>query len=117
VRLRGTLLERTFPGPNDEELPAAQWTDRAWLLVLDTPVCVAADPKSEVNDVDESEVVLLHLAPAADSVRRRLRGSLGQHLEVRGTLFHAITGFHHTAVLLWAETVRPLPAKGPRPSR
>ena len=42
---RGTLERKTFPGPPQyESIAAGDEPETVWLLKLDAPVCVSADP-------------------------------------------------------------------------
>ncbi len=108
VTIQGELSRRTFPGPpNYESVAAGDSAETAILVTLASPVCVTPDSASaSPDDVFENDVHEIQLAVAADSVWRQLGQVRGQRVAVTGTLFHAISGHHHTRVLLWATRVR-----------
>jgi hypothetical protein len=109
VSLRGRIIRRTFPGPpNYESVKRGDQPETYWILHLDAPVCVTAsadnDAESGVKDIQ------LILPPAGYA---RFRKFVGQSIrvDVRGKLLHAISGHHHTPVLLEAADIlkgRPL---------
>ena len=98
VTLTGVVHLKTFYGPPGYgEDPAHDRKERQALLTLDQPLCVAKglDDGLEEPEADQHEVTLVPLGahPNLSSFR-------GKHVRVRGTFFHAITGHHHTALLL-----------------
>lgn len=98
VSLHGRLLRRTFPGPpNYESVKRGDKPETYWLLHLDAPICVAASADNDAESgVTDLQLILTtkEYARFRKFVRRAIR------VEVRGTLFHAVTGHHHTPVLL-----------------
>jgi hypothetical protein len=68
-----------------------------WILHLDAPVCVAA---SADNDAESSVTDLQLILSTEEYARFRKFVRQDIRVEVRGKLSHAITGHHHTPVLL-----------------
>jgi hypothetical protein len=101
VRLEGVLERKTFPGPpNYSSVAKGDSPEVAWLLRLDAPACVDADP----GDTDGFSVKIeklrrVQLAPSTAEFKRQAK-RLGTRVTVSGKLFGAHTGHHHTAALL-----------------
>lgn len=102
VELEGKLSIKTFFGPpNFGENPETDSKEKSWLLSLDKPINVRA--KTETDPT---------LGPSVDNVRELQlvlheprRDLIGKKVVVKGTLFHAHTGHHHTDVLLDVESI------------
>jgi hypothetical protein len=94
--LVGRLVKRTFFGPPGYgENPKTDSRETQAVLVLDSPAC--ASRGAELGDEPESnqrEVTLV----AGDGVV--FGPSVGKRIAVSGELFHAITGHHHTKLLV-----------------
>ena len=98
VSLRGRLLRRTFPGPPDyESVKRGDKPETYWILHLDAPVCVAA---SADNDAESGVTDLQLILSTADYARFRKFVGRAIRVDVQGKLSHAVTGHHHTPVLL-----------------
>lgn len=101
VQLSGTLERRTFPGPPEyESIAAGDEPETVWLLALDQPSCIAADPRdaSGINHaVGAARQVQLILT--ADQYRLYAKW-IGTRAVLRGKLFGAATRHHRTPVLL-----------------
>ena len=99
TRLSGTLVLRDYAGPpNYEDVARGDRLERQWILVLDAPLFVDADPRSDINRDPVSgvrEVQLVVTPGQADPARDR-----GRRITVSGNLFTAHTGHHRTPVLL-----------------
>lgn len=101
--LTGRLVRRTFPGPpNFESVRRGDRPETYWLLRLDRPICVQADADRDVvRPIREVQLLL----GAEDFVRdRRL---VGHRVIARGAFMDAISGHHHTDVLLEQVTLTP----------
>ena len=104
VELEGTLVIKTFFGPpNYGEDPETDEKEETRILSLDKPI--------NIRSKDENDPVL---GPTESDVREvqlvfdgKLRKWVGKKLIVKGTLFHAHTGHHHTDVLLAVESISP----------
>ena len=104
VELKGELSVETFFGPpNFGEDPETDTKERHWILTLDKPINVRGrkDPDPglapSVENVDKLQLVLSKTATEL----------VGKKVKIKGTLFHAHTGHHHTDVLLEVETIVP----------
>jgi hypothetical protein len=102
VVLTGVVIERTFYGPPGYgESPKEDTRETQALLRLDVPLCVdATDPGVIYDRADnQHEITLLpnwkHIEPY-----------LGRRVEVTGTLSGALTGHHHTDVLMTVKRIK-----------
>ena len=100
VTLTGTIAIQTFPGPpNYENIKNGDKPDSCWIMHLREPICVIAAQDDELNEteknVSEIELVFMSKEPQPKP------GSI----KIQGTLFHAITGHHHTKVLMEVKTI------------
>lgn len=96
VVLTGKVVLKTFFGPpNYGEDPANDAKEKQAILILDSPICVDADPQGdEEAEVDQSEVTLVPMQ------NLNLEQYVGKRVQVIGSLFHAISAHHHTPVLI-----------------
>ena len=102
VTLRGTLSRHTFPEqPNYESITKGDAAATYFFISPRQPFCVAlGDPKN--NEPAESRVESVQLVFAPGEIGyKSLRPNLGKKVECHGSLYHAISGHHHTPVLLW----------------
>lgn len=101
VRLSGNVEIEGFWGPpNFGEDPDHDRIELSPILLLDSPVDVIGDPNDELNFETVRSVTRMHLVLKSS---RQVRDLAGHHVVVEGTLFHAITGHHHTDVLMTVE--------------
>ncbi len=103
VSLSGKLSLETFPGsPNYESTKAGDQAETYWILDLDRPISVS--PKGEDKDgLQESEKGVHRLQLVMDYekvVPKKIGFKTGIRMRITGTLFHRISGHHHTPVLL-----------------
>jgi hypothetical protein len=99
--LEGQLVRKKFPGPpNCESITVEGRREIFWLIKLDQPVCVDKDPADQdgLNDAIKAveEVQLVLTAEQYGKYADRI----GHHVTVSGTLFRAISGHHHTPLLM-----------------
>lgn len=102
VELKGKLIIKPFFGPpNFGENPETDSKERSWILSLTTPINVRANTEADpilfpsVENVRELQLVL-------PEPHREL---IGKNIIVKGTLFHANTGHHHTDVLVVVQSI------------
>jgi hypothetical protein len=106
VTLSGTIATRTaFGPPNYGEDPKHDSRERYLVLALDTPICVDADPKSNLNYESAADVAAVQMVYFEKYPFRK--GWLNKHVTVTGTLFAAETGHHHTPVLIQVTETHP----------
>jgi hypothetical protein len=98
VSLTGTISKKTFPGPpNYESIKRGDKPETYWVLHLEKPICTKA---SADNDAETGVADLqLILTRKQYALYRKLLGRRAP-LTVTGKLSHAITGHHHTPVLM-----------------
>ena len=103
--LTGKVSRVTFPGPpNFESVKKGDAAEVTYVLHLATPICVDANAENDFDDA-EKDVTDVQLALSSEQVAA-VRGALKRGtLTVTGTLFHANTGHHHTAVLMQVDSV------------
>ena len=101
VTLRGKLSRHTFAEqPNYESIANGDHAASYFFVSPSIPFCVAAGtPNNEELAEQGVTQVQLVFNSSGDSYAH-LRPYLGKAVECRGILFHAITGHHHSAVLL-----------------
>lgn len=94
--LDGRLVRHTFAGPpNYESVKAGDQPETYWLLQLDRPVCVTgADDPAAARRLTEIQLILTAEQFRAD------RGLVGRRVHASGIFMSALSGHHHTAVLL-----------------
>lgn len=104
VELKGTLSVKTYYGPpNYGENPDTDAKEALPILILSKPVNVRGNPdrkagfdRRTVEDVREIQLVLT--VPHKEFI--------GKTVLVKGTLFHAFTGHHHTDVLMDVRSIK-----------
>lgn len=104
VELKGTLSIKTYYGPpNYGENPDTDAKETLPVLILEKPLNVRGNPdpkagfdRKSAEDVREIQLVLT--MPHKEFI--------GKALLVRGTLFHAFTGHHHTEVLMDVRSIK-----------
>jgi hypothetical protein len=104
VKLKGTLSVKTYYGPpNYGENPDTDAKEELPILILNKPVNVRGNPdpkagfdKQSVEDLREMQLVLT--MPHKEFI--------GKTVLVKGTLFHAFTGHHHTDVLMDVRSIK-----------
>lgn len=105
VSVSGTVFERTDWGPpNYGEDPAHDRREPHDYIRLDKPLCVFGVPGDAPDDITENNVSIVELA--RDSEEWPIPNAVGRHVLLTGGLFHAISGHHHTRVLLMVSRVR-----------
>lgn len=103
VQLIGTINRLTFPGPpNYESIRQGDKPETYWVLHLPDFVCTqpSADNDGEYK-VTDLQLILTRKQYAL------YRKFLGRRVNVTGKISHAITGHHHTPVLMEVTDVSP----------
>ena len=100
VTLKGKITRTTFAGPpNYESIKKGDEPETYWILHLTSTVCVSGDePEKNVSDI---QLVFID-----DKQYARYKDLLGKQVVANGKLFHAISGHHHTNVLLKVEEIK-----------
>jgi hypothetical protein len=112
VVLRGIIERASFPGPPGyTSIAKGDARETYWLLRLEQAICVDASP-GEFADQAHSNVRRIQLVfLEEDAPYDKYRHLLGHKVEATGTLFGAITGHHHTDVLLTVTDLRTAPRR------
>lgn len=103
VTLTGLLVtERAYGPPNYGENPETDKKEYFPVFKLSDPISIKAESKDELNGeplrgIKEIQLVI----QAQDGFDLKNR-----NVEVKGKLFHSITGHHHKKVLLDVEKIR-----------
>ncbi len=105
VSVVGRLGVDTFPGrPNYESIKAGDEPESEYVLHLTQPICVQAGAGDPTNS-DESGVDRLQVL-VDNPLRPMAKGLIGSRVVITGTLFGAVSGHHHTRVLITATGIR-----------
>ena len=100
VTLTGKLVYRTFYGPpNYGEDPKTDSRETQPVLILDS----AVDVNTGNDPADETERSVGRITLV---VQHTVKDFVGKRMVVEGTLFHAITGHHHTKVLMTVSSIK-----------
>ncbi len=98
--LAGKLEMENFWGPPGYgEDTLTDMKENCAILILDAPIDLLADTSSEFNQAVDS-IGIIQLASA-----KNLNGYVGKRVTLKGKLFGAQTGHHHTPVLLDVTTI------------
>lgn len=105
VTLRGVLVRKAFPGPsNYQSVHNRDRPETYWLIKLAEPICVVEDPREpDLNSAHQGiRVVQLVVEP---NIYKEDAALVCKRVVATGTLFGAISGHHHTPVLLSVKTL------------
>ena len=97
--LAGTLTRQVFPGPPGfEDVVTGDEPLVGYYLSLSEPLCMQGNENEADISVEDSETLVQLVLQATDY--DNLRPYLDQPVVLKGTLFGAVSGFHHTQVLM-----------------
>lgn len=100
VKLSGTLVRKTFPGPPEyKSIRDGDRPETSWFLNLKMPVCVDRDKAQPDLNPAQNDVRTVQLVVSAESYKK-YESLVGQWIMVTGMLFGEHTGHHHAQVLL-----------------
>jgi len=103
VELKGKLTTKMYYGPpNYGEEPKTDSKEELPILVLSKPANVRGNPDS---DAGPDRLSVKHARKMELVLRMPHKDLLGKNVIVKGTLFHAFTGHHHTDVLMNVESI------------
>ena len=112
VELTGIVKKLAFPGPpNYTSLRDGDINESGRYLILQGPIDVDLAPGEEQmgNDEFTQNVNILQLVVHKDSDWEKLKNN--SYVRIRGTLFKAMFGHHHSRVLLEVEEIYGMPDK------
>ena len=100
VTLQGEITRKTFAGrPNFESIEDGDEPETYWILHVTQPVCVDGDQNIPNGDITENDVTDIQLI--LDEKQYATYKELpGKSVSVTGKLLHAISGHHHTNLLM-----------------
>ena len=99
ANLSGTLTRQVFPGPPGfEDVVTGDEPQVGFYLSLSEPLCMQGNENEAEIDVEDNETLVQLVLQPTDY--DNLRPYLDQPVVLKGTLFGAVTGFHHTQVLM-----------------
>jgi hypothetical protein len=100
VTLKGEISRKTFAGrSNYESIKEGDEPETYWILHLTKPNCVNGDKSMPNGESSENNVSDIQLVLDVEQYTQ-YKDLLGKQVIVSGKLFHAISGHHHTNVLL-----------------
>lgn len=105
----GTISRETFPGPpNYESINSGDTPETYWILTIGTPQCVLAESMEdgEFYEVAKS-ITRFQLAFDGSEIYKTQKDLIGADVVVNGQLFVAISGHHHTEVLISVKNIKP----------
>jgi hypothetical protein len=101
VKLTGTIVQETFPGPpNYESVQSGDQAETYWILELARPVCLEASSPDETVNRAQTDIRRIQLVFTDSTGYKRYKNLVSKEVVAAGTLFGSNSGHHHTAVLL-----------------
>lgn len=109
VELTGTIKRLTFPGPpNYESIRRGDANETGPYLILKKSIDVVLYHHITIgNDEPEKNVKILQLVVHNDADWIKIKE--GAQVKIKGTLFKALFGHHHSRVLLEIKSIMVLP--------
>lgn len=108
VKLKGTLIRLTFPGPPGyENVRKGDRPETSWFLKLPYAVCVDQDNADPLINTAKRNIRRVQLV-VSEEMYRKYRNLVGHKVVATGTLFGEHTGHHHTPVLLTVSKLEPV---------
>jgi hypothetical protein len=104
VTLEGKVITRTFFGqPGYGETPEIDTREKQAILLSSSKICtVAGGYNDQPAETNQSEITLVPMAI------KSLIPYIGKQVTVKGGLFHAVTGHHHTPLLISVQAIESL---------
>jgi hypothetical protein len=108
VTIQGSVsLKPAYGPPGFGEDPKHDAREDYLALTLDTPVCMAASPKPQTEDVAETDIRTMQLVFRNGEAFQQAKRWIGKQTSVTGGLYHGFAGHHHTTVLLEVKEIGP----------
>ena len=102
VTLIGVLQTKVYPGPpNFISIADGDQPETGFYLQLRPPICTVAKPESWT--LGHARILEVQLAISKPQLNEMV-ANVGHVITVKGTLFEAIDGHHHTPVLMDVQT-------------
>jgi hypothetical protein len=110
VTLTGKITRHLEYGPPGfGESPATDAKEIYWYLDLDSAICTATTAGDQSTPEGQGEENIRKLQIVFPNGYPHGGGWVGHNTSITGTLFHAVTGHHHTPILITAEQIKKLP--------
>jgi len=112
VSLQGNLIRETFAEqPNYENIANGDAMATYFFLAPAIPLCVETG-KTDLEDVGERHVKIVQLVfMGKEDMFGPLRPFIGLEIQCTGKLMHAISGHHHSRILLTTSNCRAAESK------
>ena len=103
--VEGTLITRMYYGqPGYGEDPKNDAKEYPYILQLDRPINVKAQ-EGDILNSDKFDIKEIQVVPLGEEDLKSLKKYLDKHIKIQGTLFSALTGHHHTEVLIEVKSI------------
>lgn len=103
--IEGTLITRMYYGPPGYgENPDTDIQEYPFILQLDDPIDVLVQ-EGDLHNSDKFEVTEIQVVPINTENIEIVEQYINKRIKIQGTLFEALTGHHHTNVLIEVEKV------------
>ena len=100
VSLSGKVHKQTFPGrPNYQDVGSGDRLETHWILHLENPISVLPKEGKTLDGLNSPEYNVRNVQIVIMS-EYPFSFENGNRYKIVGTLFHAISGHHHTLVLV-----------------
>jgi hypothetical protein len=101
VVLEGKVVTRTFFGPPGYgETPKIDTREKQALLLLKSKICIAeGSDENQPAEINQSKITLVPTSI------KSFTPYTGKRVTVKGEIFHAISGHHHTPILMSVQTI------------
>lgn len=104
AEVKGTLRIKSYYGPpNYGENPETDAKEALPILILDSPVNVRGNPDTKAGFDQESVEDVREIQLVLTMPHKEL---IGKTVVIKGMLFHAFTGHHHTDVLMNVSSIK-----------
>ena len=103
--VEGTLITRMYYGqPGYGEDPENDAKEYPYILQLDKPINVKAQ-EGDIMNSDTFDVKEIQVVPLGEEDLKSIKKYLDKRIKIEGTLFSALTGHHHTEVLIEVKSI------------
>lgn len=103
--VEGKLITRMYYGqPGYGEDPENDAKEYPYILQLDKPINVKAH-EGDVMNSDTFDVKEIQVVPIGEEDLKSIKKYLDKRIKIEGTLFSALTGHHHTEVLIEVKSI------------
>ncbi len=95
----GRISQEIFPGPpNYESIENGDSLETYWIFTISTPQCIKAE--SDIEGELYKAITRFQLAFKDNEIYTSQKSLVGNTVSVKGELFLAVSGHHHTEALI-----------------